>query len=303
MKNQKFALLKAAYPEVRFVARGNSLIAIGEQQKLEALSLLIQSILKEIESVGHLPNARLRELLSMPPERIKPRSKEEYQASFILKGHDGKIIRARTQGQQAFLKAAEENDITFAIGPAGTGKTFMAVAIALRALKQKKVKKIILARPAVEAGENLGFLPGDLKEKVDPYLRPFYDALEEMLSSERLKAYMEQQIIEIVPLAFMRGRSLNQCFMLLDEAQNATLLQLKMFLTRMGMHSKAIITGDPTQIDLPAEKPSGLLKTIELLKNIKGIAVVHLHESDVVRHPLVKAIIAAYEEDSKRHAS
>jgi phosphate starvation-inducible PhoH-like protein len=224
-----------------------------------------------------------------------PQNAKKNPGNLILHGINGMEIYAKTPGQVEMLESAVKNEILFAIGPAGTGKTYTAVAIAVRSLKEKKVKKIVLVRPAVEAGESLGFLPGDLKEKIDPYLRPLYDALGDMIPPERLKSNLEKNIIEIVPLAFMRGRTLNNAFIILDEAQNATEMQMKMLLTRLGMESRIIVTGDVTQIDLPRTQKSGLIQGINLLKNIKGISFVRLTQQDVVRHPLVKKILAAYE--------
>ncbi len=220
----------------------------------------------------------------------------------LLYGVRGIVVRARTPNQQRMVQAAAQSDMVFALGPAGTGKTYTAVALAVRALRNKEVRKIIITRPAVEAGENLGFLPGDLKEKIDPYLRPIYDALDDMVPAEKLKFYQENRIIEIAPLAYMRGRTLNGAFILLDEAQNTTPMQIKMFLTRMGPNSKVIITGDPTQVDLPSKQRSGLVDAQHVLRDIKGISFVELDSSDVVRHRLVKDIIQAYEKQSKADA-
>ena len=217
----------------------------------------------------------------------------------ILYGNKGLVVKAKTPNQKLLVEQAGKYDLVFAIGPAGTGKTYTAVAIAVRALKNKEVRKIIITRPAVEAGENLGFLPGDLKEKIDPYLRPIYDALDDMIAPEKLKLYLESRVIEIAPLAYMRGRTLNNAFILLDEAQNTTPMQMKMFLTRMGPSSKAIITGDKSQIDLPKNLKSGLIDSLTVLKGIKGISFVELDGSDVVRHRLVKDILAAYEKSEK----
>jgi phosphate starvation-inducible PhoH-like protein len=219
----------------------------------------------------------------------------------LVFGPNGKSVRARTQNQKKMVSLAEKNDVIFAIGPAGTGKTYTAVALAVRALKNKMVKKIILTRPAVEAGESLGFLPGDLKEKIDPYLRPLYDALDDMIPADKLGYYMSTRVIEIAPLAYMRGRTLDNAFIILDEAQNTTDLQIKMFLTRIGANAKAIITGDLSQIDLPKNQKSGLDKATRILKNIDGIAHIELDEEDVVRHRLVKAIIRAYDKESQRN--
>jgi len=222
-------------------------------------------------------------------------NKKSAVGSIIIHGQSGKVISARTKNQQELVDQVDQNDLVFAIGPAGTGKTYTAVALAVRALRNKEIKKIILCRPAVEAGESLGFLPGDMKDKVDPYLRPLYDALGDMIPPEKFKAYIEKGIIEVAPLAFMRGRTLNNCFAILDEGQNATNTQLKMFLTRMGPISKVVVTGDLTQVDLPARIESGLAPALNLLKNVKGIGIVKLNENDVVRHRLVKEIIRAYD--------
>ena len=219
----------------------------------------------------------------------------------LVHGPYGKIIKARTANQRKMVKESQKNDMTFAVGPAGTGKTYTAVAIAVKALKNKEVKRIILSRPAVEAGENLGFLPGDLKEKLDPYLQPLYDALRDMIPAEKLNEYLEHRIIEIAPLAFMRGRTLDNAFVILDEAQNSTHQQMKMFLTRMGKSAKFIITGDETQIDLPSKQPSGLLEALKVIKNIKGISVIKLDDKDVIRHELVKKIIKAYKSNQNQN--
>ncbi len=300
VNNEKFNLIKEAYPDVRFVARGSALKALGEPDKLEALTALLETLLGEIRVHGPIASARISELLAHPPGGARPMPRPE--CSEILKGVNGLSVRARTPGQREMVQASEENDIVFAVGPAGTGKTYTAVAIAVKAMKEKRVKKIVLVRPAVEAGESLGFLPGDLKEKIDPYLRPLYDALEDMIMPERLTALLEQNLIEIVPLAYMRGRTLNSAYIILDEAQNATEPQLKMFLTRLGMESKIIVTGDETQIDLPRTQRSGLLQGLKILQNIPGIGFVRLTQQDVVRHRLVRNILSAYEDHEKKAA-
>ncbi len=300
VNNEKFNLIKEAYPDVRFVARGNALKALGDPEKLEALAGLLDTVLNEIRVHGPIASARVIELLAHPPGGARPMPKPE--GSEILKGVNGLSVRARTPGQREMVQASEQNDIVFAVGPAGTGKTYTAVAIAVRAMKEKRVKKIVLVRPAVEAGESLGFLPGDLKEKIDPYLRPLYDALEDMIMPERLQALLEQNLIEIVPLAYMRGRTLNSAYIILDEAQNATEPQMKMFLTRLGMESKIIVTGDETQIDLPRTMRSGLLQGLRILENIPGIGFVRLTQQDVVRHKLVRNILQAYEDHDKKTA-
>src|ERR1017187_47730 len=236
----------------------------------------------------------LEQILGGDDEKTIDNFIERHPNEILVHGKNGMLIRARTVNQRKLVKAVDKNDIVFAIGPAGTGKTYTAVALAVRALKNREIKRIILCRPAVEAGENLGFLPGDLKEKIDPYLRPLYDALYDMIAGEKVKTYIENGIIEVAPLAFMRGRTLDNAFVILDEAQNATESQLKMFLTRMGPSAKFIITGDVTQIDLPKHQPSGLIQAVELLKDIKGIDFIYLDSSDVVRHRLVRQIVDAY---------
>lgn len=274
----------------------------------------VSSILKEMISIarrrGNVSSADVATLLALN-ERVEGSVSESKNrdlpaepdfGDIILHTHTGEAIKAKTPGQTAIVKASQKNDILFAIGPAGTGKTYTSVALAVKALKERKVKKIILARPAVEAGENLGFLPGDLKEKIDPYLRPLYDALEEMIEYDRLEFLLAKNTIEIAPLAYMRGRTLNNAFVILDEAQNATNTQMKMFLTRIGFNSRAIITGDITQTDLPRKQQSGLIQIQSILQKIEGITFVYLDQKDVVRHKLVRDIIDAYEkfEDKKK---
>lgn len=297
--NSKIQILKDAFPGVKFVARGSDLKILGDSESLTRLSPILEKILEELTESGSMDVYRLEELILSnsikETEPELPQNAKKNPGNLILHGINGMEIYAKTPGQVEMLESAVKNEILFAIGPAGTGKTYTAVAIAVRSLKEKKVKKIVLVRPAVEAGESLGFLPGDLKEKIDPYLRPLYDALGDMIPPERLKSNLEKNIIEIVPLAFMRGRTLNNAFIILDEAQNATEMQMKMLLTRLGMESRIIVTGDVTQIDLPRTQKSGLIQGINLLKNIKGISFVRLTQQDVVRHPLVKKILAAYE--------
>jgi phosphate starvation-inducible PhoH-like protein len=300
INDEKLNLLKEAYPDVRFIARGDSLKTLGDPDKLEALQAILTSILHEVRDHGPIETSRVIEILQHGKLGIAtgPRN-TPHEANEIVRGPNGLVVRARTPGQREMTASAEVNDILFATGPAGTGKTYTAVAIAVKAWKEKRVKKIVLVRPAVEAGESLGFLPGDLKEKIDPYLRPLYDALEDMISAEKLSTLLEQNVIEIVPLAYMRGRTLNNAYIILDEAQNATDNQMKMFLTRLGMESKIIVTGDETQIDLPKSMRSGLVHAFSLLQNIKGIGFVRLTAQDVVRHKLVRSILAAYEEVEK----
>jgi len=256
----------------------------------------IGQVVQYLERNGHLSENYFSRILG-DDEQGEGAVDDPVNNDILVFGPNGKVIRAKTQNQKMMAQVSEKNDIIFALGPAGTGKTYTAVALAVRALKNKTVRKIILTRPAVEAGESLGFLPGDLKEKIDPYLRPLYDALDDMIPSDKLNYYMSNRIIEIAPLAYMRGRTLDNAFIILDEAQNATDLQLKMFLTRIGASAKAIITGDLTQVDLPKNQKSGLLKASKILKNIEGIAHIQLDEADVVRHRLVKQIIRAYDKE------
>ncbi len=282
--------LQNKFPKLKIIARGHELKVLGEETEIEQLNEKINQLINSLLNVGSLNENKVNEILDRNDSDIKPAD-----GDILLHGQAGKTIKVRTANQRSLVEHVMKNDIVFAIGPAGTGKTYTAVALAVRALKNKEVKRIILARPAVEAGENLGFLPGDLKEKIDPYLRPLYDALEDMIAADKLKQYLENRTIEVAPMAFMRGRTLDNAFIILDEAQNATQLQLKMFLTRMGPNAKVIITGDLTQIDLPRKNMSGLAPAINMLSNIKGIKVQFLDVSDVVRHRLVKEIIEAYD--------
>ncbi len=296
INNSKFEILKRKFPLLKMLSRGTQIKLSGQPDEVSAAQVKIQQVIKYLERNGHLSEAYFSKILG--EEDAPENANEELNSSDILVfGPNGKVIRAKTQNQKLMAVASEKNDILFAIGPAGTGKTYTAVALAVRALKNKAVRKIILTRPAVEAGESLGFLPGDLKEKIDPYLRPLYDALDDMIPADKLSYYMANRVIEIAPLAYMRGRTLDNSFIILDEAQNATDLQLKMFLTRIGASAKAIITGDMTQVDLPKNQKSGLLKATKILHNIDGIAQIKLDESDVVRHRLVKLIIRAYEKE------
>lgn len=296
--NVKLNLLREAYPDVIITSRGQNLKISGdkkESQKAKAKFELMVRLLKEHKE---LPLQMVRELMSgqNPFEARIAASKPN---KTILHGRDGKPIRAKTHNQLKLIEASEKSDVVFAVGPAGTGKTYTAVALAVSALKNRQVKKIIMTRPAVEAGENLGFLPGDLKEKIDPYLRPLYDALDDMIPADRLDQFMSNRTIEIAPLAFMRGRTLDKAFIILDEAQNCTTMQLKMFLTRLGPSAQCIITGDLSQVDLPYQQKSGLRRAISILSGLKGIGVVKLSAEDVVRHRLVKAIIEAYEKSDQ----
>ncbi|MCA6472177.1 MAG: PhoH family protein, partial [Chitinophagaceae bacterium] len=268
--------------------------------QIEAAREKIDLIVQYLQRNGHLSENYFEQILGGDDTETVDNFVEHHPNDILVFGPNGKTVRARTQNQKKMVQAVDRNDIVFAIGPAGTGKTYTAVALAVRALKNKVVKKIILTRPAVEAGESLGFLPGDLKEKIDPYLRPLYDALDDMIPADKLGYYMSTRTIEIAPLAYMRGRTLDNAFIILDEAQNTNDLQLKMFLTRIGANAKAIITGDPTQVDLPRNMRSGLEKSTRILKSIDGIAHIDLTEEDVVRHRLVKAIIKAYEKEKER---
>jgi phosphate starvation-inducible PhoH-like protein len=300
--NLHLTIIKSKFPKLQFVARGDEIKIFGDEASMDAF----QTAMKHLEKV-FLKGKEINEHIVLEAlegiEVVKPENTGGPPligtGDVLLIGTRGQQIKARTRNQVKMVNAARTNDIVFAIGPAGTGKTYTAVAIAVLALKEREIRRIILTRPAVEAGENLGFLPGDLKEKIDPYLRPLYDALEDMIPNDKLKSMVESRTVEIAPLAFMRGRTLDNCYVILDEAQNSTDLQLKMFLTRMGPNAKLIITGDLTQIDLPRKQQSGLGKALRLLKNIKGIAQIQLDTDDVVRHRLVKEIVHAYDRESE----
>lgn len=300
--NVKLNLLRKAFPDITVTSRGNSLKLTGEKKDTQKAKSKFEMMVRLLKEHKELPVQMVQDLLlgSNPFEtRLSPVNGSGTGNTTLVHGRGGKVIKAKTRNQKKLIEASEHNDIVFAIGPAGTGKTYTAVAMAVRALKNKTVKKIILTRPAVEAGESLGFLPGDLKEKIDPYLRPLYDALDDMLPADKLNYFMQNRTIEIAPLAFMRGRTLDNAFIILDEAQNCTTMQLKMFLTRLGPSAKCIITGDLSQIDLPYSQKSGLRRAIDLLSNIDGIEPVYLTADDVVRHRLVKSIILAYEKSDK----
>ncbi|MCB9322044.1 MAG: PhoH family protein [Lewinellaceae bacterium] len=297
-RNSKLNLLRKAFPDVTINSRGTNLKIAGDKKQTQEVKAKLEVMLKVLRREKELKMDTVVELLSgiHPYDPLGNGSGDQ---SVIVHGRSGKVIRAKTANQKRLVEAAENNDIVFAVGPAGTGKTYTAVALAVRALKNRQVKKIILTRPAVEAGESLGFLPGDLKEKVDPYLRPLYDALDDMIPAETLGQFMANRTIEIAPLAFMRGRTLDSAYILLDEAQNATSMQLKMFLTRLGPSAKCIITGDLSQIDLPGYQRSGLRLAIDLLHHLQGVATIYLDPTDVVRHRLVKEIIYAYDKHEK----
>ena len=287
--NRKLYKIREYFPDLKLVARGNKLKVIGNEDKILFFENKFQSFIDHINQYNRLTINQIERLIMEDEKKVL-----ENKDDVILHGTDGKLIKARTVNQRKIVSNIKKNDLLFAIGPAGTGKTYTSVALSVKALKSKEVKRIILTRPAVEAGENLGFLPGDLKEKLDPYMQPLYDALIDMIPAEKLKDYLEQGIIQIAPLAFMRGRTLDKAFVILDEAQNATEAQMKMFLTRMGMSAKFIITGDETQIDLPSKQKSGLVQAKEKLEKIEGVSFVFLDEKDVIRHKLVKKIIKAY---------
>jgi phosphate starvation-inducible PhoH-like protein len=295
VNNANLTLLKNSFPKLKIVSRGNKIKVVGNEEEIEKFEEKVNQIISMNDRFGHLNKQAMQELLQTENETEKKTEAEVLGEDVLVHGRNGLLVKAKTKNQRVMVKMSEQNDILFALGPAGTGKTYTAVALAVRALKAKIVKKIILTRPAVEAGESLGFLPGDLKEKIDPYLRPLYDALDDMLPIEKLNYYMQNRVIEVAPLAYMRGRTLDHSFIILDEAQNTTSSQLKMFLTRIGPSAKCIITGDKTQIDLPKNQKSGLMEGINILKDIDGIGVVQLDASDVVRHRLVKHIIAAYD--------
>lgn len=296
--NEYFEIIKKHFPKIKIVARGNEVKVLGDETELNLFNLKFTELLAHADKFQSLNTNDLEQILDakilVSPDIDGTTARTGSGGDPIVFGPNGIVVKARTANQRRMVDSISVNDIIFAIGPAGTGKTYTAVALAVRALKNKEIKRIILTRPAVEAGENLGFLPGDLKEKIDPYLRPLYDALDDMIPAERLKAFLENRTIEIAPLAFMRGRTLDNCFVILDEAQNSTDMQLKMFLTRMGPTAKFIVTGDVTQIDLPRKQQSGLNTALHILADIKGIDIIYLNGDDVVRHKLVKNILRAY---------
>ena len=296
--NRYLNIIKAYFPALKIIARGEEIKVNGEESELTRFEEKIAEVIAHLNRYNSLSINQVDRI--MKGEMTEEPDKKEG-ADLILHGTNGQAIRARTLNQRRMIKEIETNDVLFAVGPAGTGKTYTAVALAVAALKNKEIKKIILTRPAVEAGENLGFLPGDLKEKLDPYLQPLYDALRDMIAPEKLAYYLESGVIQIAPLAFMRGRTLDHAFVILDEAQNTTRSQMKMFLTRMGASAKFIVTGDASQIDLPRKQASGLKEALLILANIKGIAKVFLDEDDVMRHQLVKDIIKAYDKEEDKN--
>ncbi|MEY4884970.1 MAG: hypothetical protein RL151_279 [Bacteroidota bacterium] len=300
VNNGKLDILKKKFPLLKILSRGTQIKISGAPEQIDIAREKIGLLIQYLERNGNVTESYFEQILGGDDQEAVDNFKERHPNEVLVYGPNGKAIRARTANQKKMVGMTDKNDIIFAIGPAGTGKTYTAVALAVRALKNKMVKKIILTRPAVEAGESLGFLPGDLKEKIDPYLRPLYDALDDMIPADKLGYYMSTRVIEIAPLAYMRGRTLDHAYIILDEAQNATDLQLKMFLTRIGANAKAIITGDLSQVDLPKNQRSGLDKAIRILRNIDGIGHVELDEEDVVRHRLVKAIIRAYDREHNK---
>lgn len=295
VNNSNMQLIKTLFPKLRIVARGNVMKVIGDEDESELFLKKIREVEKYCEEFNSLSEDVILDIIKgKGPTVVK-------QENLIIHGMNGKPITARTDNQQLLVKAFENNDLVFATGPAGSGKTFVAIALAVKALKNKEVRKIILSRPAVEAGEKLGFLPGEMKDKLDPYLQPLYDALQDMIPAAKLKEYMENNVIQIAPLAFMRGRTLNDAVIILDEAQNTTTHQIKMFLTRLGMNAKMIVTGDVTQIDLPPSTTSGLIQAMQILKGVNGIGKIEFTKKDIVRHKLVQRIVEAYDKfDDKR---
>lgn len=299
VNNRLFNLLTSHFPKVKAIARGAEVTVLGTDEDVAVFEEKLEMLRRKKAGKANLTEYDIDELFDGNTPARNPEAGmvniEEGAENIIVYGNDGKPVRARTKNQKKLVEEYYRNDLLFAVGPAGTGKTYTAIALAVRALKNREVKRLILTRPAVEAGERLGFLPGDLKEKLDPYLQPLYDALQDMIPGKRLQSFMEDGIIQIAPLAYMRGRTLDHAFVILDEAQNTSLSQLKMFLTRMGKDAKFIVTGDASQVDLPHKEDSGLLKGIDLLKNIKGIATIRFKNEDIVRHPLVVKIVKAFE--------
>jgi phosphate starvation-inducible PhoH-like protein len=291
----KLNVIKKHFPKLKLVARGYSLKVLGESTEIKKFEKKLDLMVDHYHKTGVLTDTVIERLLGPTGDNLLNAKDEAAGSDVILFGNNGLVVRAKTENQRKMEAAIVKHDMLFAVGPAGTGKTYTAVALAVRALKNKEVKRIIMTRPAVEAGENLGFLPGDMKEKLDPYMQPLYDALNDMIPTDKLGQYLENRVVQIAPLAFMRGRTLDNAFVILDEAQNTTESQMKMFLTRMGTNAKFIITGDVTQIDLPSRQPSGLLQALRLLRKVEGISVIELDTTDVIRHKLVKSIIERYE--------
>ena len=291
-RNSKLDLIKSYYPKLKIIARGGKLTVLGDEEMIEQFETKLQVLIQHFHKYNRLTESNIDRLIMEDHNVVL-----ELDEDVIIHGTHGKLVKARTSNQRKLVDLSFDKDMVFAIGPAGTGKTYTAVALAVKALKNREVKRIILTRPAVEAGENLGFLPGDMKDKLDPYMQPLYDALNDMIPSEKLKAFIEERVIQIAPLAFMRGRTLDNAFVILDEAQNTTVQQMKMFLTRMGRSAKFVVTGDMTQIDLPNRQKSGLSHSLDLLKDVTEIGMVYLDQKDVIRHKLVMKIIQAYKQE------
>lgn len=298
VNESKLSVIKRYFPKLKVVARGDVIKAIGDNEEINLFEKKIGLLIEHLLKYKQLTENNIERLMDEDKSETESKTMKHDDETIVF-GNHGLVVKARTANQRKLVKDCENHDLIFAIGPAGTGKTYTAVALAVKALKNKEVKRIILTRPAVESGENLGFLPGDLKEKLDPYMQPLYDALRDMIPAEKLAEMLEQGIIQIAPLAFMRGRTLDKSFVILDEAQNATQSQFKMFLTRMGKSAKFIITGDPSQIDLPKKQPSGLIQALNVLKGIKDISMIMFDEKDVIRHKLVKDIIMAYKKEEE----
>jgi len=297
IENKNINEVASAFPKTKIVSRGNEIRINGDSKEIIKISDILNALLTHYQKFGKVTADNVKNYLA---EEARTELENTAKEEALVYGPRGIVVKPQTVNQHKLVQMVKKNDLVFALGPAGTGKTYISVAMAVQALKNKEVKKIVITRPAVEAGETLGFLPGDLKEKLDPYLRPIYDALHDMVHSEKLKHYMENGIVEIAPLAYMRGRTLDNAFILLDEAQNTTPMQIKMFLTRMGPRSKVIITGDLSQVDLPKKQTSGLTNAVEVLKGVKGIGFTTLEGKDVVRHKIVKAIIAAYDKEDNQ---
>ncbi|HCT31153.1 MAG TPA: phosphate starvation-inducible protein PhoH [Bacteroidales bacterium] len=297
VNNAKYDIIAKHFPKLKIVARGHELKVIGDDEQINILEEKINKMIEFFGRYKYLTDANIQDFLNETTETLD--KAEDDATDVLVYGNHSKAIKARTVNQRLLVELYESNDLLFAIGPAGSGKTYTAIALAVRALKNKQVKRIILTRPAVEAGERLGFLPGDMKEKLDPYLQPLYDALNDMIPAKKLQEFMEDGTVQIAPLAFMRGRTLDHAFVILDEAQNTTISQLKMFLTRMGKNAKFVVTGDLTQIDLPRKEDSGLVKTIKLLDGINDIAVIYFDARDIIRHTLVKYIVNAFDRDAE----
>jgi phosphate starvation-inducible PhoH-like protein len=302
VNDEKLDFIRTFFPKLKIVARGNIIKTVGDRQEIERFEESVDAFIQYFKRYGSMTQANIESIMGGTKENGNGNGEGTPADNGILVyGNQGLIVKARTPGQLRMVESCVKNDMVFAIGPAGTGKTYTAVALAVRALRNREVRKIVLTRPAVEAGENLGFLPGDLKEKLDPYLQPLYDALFDMIPADKLKTYIESNVIQIAPLAFMRGRTLDNAFVILDEAQNATEMQLKMFLTRMGPSAKFMVTGDVTQIDLPKHQPSGLLQAMKLLPGNEGIDFVFLDKQDVIRHKIVKRIIEIYDNAKQKN--